>query len=59
MIRQFELVEKVREYDPNVDEERINRAYVFAMQRHGSQTRASGDPYFLHPLDSKHYGKHS
>ena len=51
MIRQFELVEKVREYDPNVDEERINRAYVFAMQRHGSQTRASGDPYFLHPLE--------
>ena len=51
MIRQFELVEKVREYDPNVDEERINRAYVFAMQRHGSQTRASGDPYFSHPLE--------
>lgn len=51
MIRQFELVEKVREYDPTVDEDGINRAYVFAMQRHGAQMRASGDPYFSHPLE--------
>lgn len=51
VIRQFELVEKVRDYDPNVDEDRINRAYVFAMQRHGAQVRASGDPYFSHPLE--------
>lgn len=51
MIRQFELVEKVRDYDPNVDEDGINKAYVFAMQRHGAQRRASGDPYFSHPLE--------
>ena len=51
MIRQFELVEKVKEYDPNADEEAINRAYVFAMRAHGNQKRASGDPYFLHPLE--------
>jgi len=51
MIRQFELVEKVRAYDPNVDEDRINKAYVYAMQRHGAQRRASGDPYFSHPLE--------
>ena len=49
MIRQFELVEKVKSYDPNADEEALNRAYVFAMKQHGSQTRASGDPYFSHP----------
>ncbi|MBT7511514.1 MAG: bifunctional (p)ppGpp synthetase/guanosine-3',5'-bis(diphosphate) 3'-pyrophosphohydrolase, partial [Rhodospirillaceae bacterium] len=29
----------------------LNRAYVFAMKAHGSQTRASGDPYFSHPLE--------
>ncbi len=29
----------------------LNRAYVFSMKAHGSQTRASGDPYFLHPLE--------
>ena len=51
MIRQFELVEKVKSYDPNADEDAINRAYVFAMKAHGSQKRASGDPYFSHPLE--------
>ncbi|MEQ8711177.1 MAG: bifunctional (p)ppGpp synthetase/guanosine-3',5'-bis(diphosphate) 3'-pyrophosphohydrolase [Rhodospirillales bacterium] len=51
MIRQFELVEKVRSYDPNADEDLLNRAYVFAMKAHGTQTRASGDPYFSHPLE--------
>ncbi|MFO1152652.1 MAG: bifunctional (p)ppGpp synthetase/guanosine-3',5'-bis(diphosphate) 3'-pyrophosphohydrolase [Rhodospirillales bacterium] len=51
MIRQYELVERVRAYDPEVDEEVLNRAYVFSMKAHGSQTRANGDPYFLHPLE--------
>ncbi len=51
MIRQFELVEKVKSYDENVDEALLNRAYVFAMRAHGTQKRASGDPYFLHPLE--------
>ena len=51
MIRQFELVERVKAYDPAADEDLINRAYVFAMKAHGSQKRASGDPYFSHPLE--------
>ncbi len=51
MIRQYELVEIVKSYDPNVNEDLINRAYVYAMKMHGSQTRASGDPYFSHPLE--------
>lgn len=51
MIRQYELVEKVRSYDPDADEDLINRAYVFAMRAHGTQTRASGDPYFSHPVE--------
>ena len=51
MIRQFELVERVKAYDPAADEDALNRAYVFAMKAHGSQTRASGDPYFSHPLE--------
>ena len=50
MIRQFELVERVRAYDPGADEDLLNRAYVFSMKAHGSQSRASGDPYFSHPL---------
>ncbi|MFQ5959233.1 MAG: RelA/SpoT family protein, partial [Alphaproteobacteria bacterium] len=51
MIRQYELVERVKAYDPKVDEDALNRAYVFAMKAHGSQTRASGDPFFSHPLE--------
>ncbi len=51
MIRQFELVERVKAYDPDADEDLINRAYVFSMKAHGSQRRASGDAYFLHPLE--------
>src|SRR3546814_4911638 len=51
MIRQYELVETVRAYDPTADEAALNRAYVYAMKMHGSQTRASGDPYFSHPLE--------
>ncbi|WCL55738.1 RelA/SpoT family protein [Gimibacter soli] len=51
MIRQFELVETVKAYDPDADETLLNRAYVFAMKAHGTQTRASGDPYFSHPLE--------
>ena len=51
VIRQYELVERVKAYDPSADEDMLNRAYVFSMKAHGSQTRASGDPYFLHPLE--------
>lgn len=51
MIRQFELVERVRAYEPTCDENLLNKAYVFAMRAHGNQKRASGDPYFSHPLE--------
>ncbi|MCK5166151.1 MAG: bifunctional (p)ppGpp synthetase/guanosine-3',5'-bis(diphosphate) 3'-pyrophosphohydrolase [Rhodospirillaceae bacterium] len=51
MVRQFELVETIKSYDPNADEDLINSAYVYSMKAHGSQMRASGDPYFSHPLE--------
>jgi guanosine-3',5'-bis(diphosphate) 3'-pyrophosphohydrolase len=51
MLRQYELVERVRAYHPSVDEDRLNRAYVFSVAKHGSQKRASGDPYFSHPIE--------
>ena len=50
MIRQFELVERVKAYDPAADEDALNRAYVYSMRAHGAQERDSGDPYFVHPL---------
>lgn len=51
MLRQYELVERVKAYDPDADEALINRAYVFSMQKHGTQKRASGDPYYSHPIE--------
>src|SRR5471030_2407336 len=51
MMRQYDLVERVRKYNPNTNEELLNRAYVYAMKAHGEQLRASGDPYFSHPLE--------
>lgn len=51
MIRQYELVEKVREYNPDTDEALLNKAYIFAMRAHQKQKRANGDPYFSHPIE--------
>ncbi len=51
MLRQYELVERVKSYDQDADEDLLNRAYVFSVQKHGSQKRASGDPYFSHPIE--------
>src|SRR5690242_10800995 len=51
MMRQYDLVERVRRYNPNTDEALLNRAYVYAMKAHGEQRRASGDPYFSHPIE--------
>ncbi|MBL8573975.1 MAG: bifunctional (p)ppGpp synthetase/guanosine-3',5'-bis(diphosphate) 3'-pyrophosphohydrolase [Hyphomicrobiaceae bacterium] len=51
MMRQFELVDRVKRYNPQTDESLLNRAYVYGMMKHGAQKRASGDPYFSHPLE--------
>ena len=51
MLRQYELVERVMSYAPDADEAMLNRAYVYTVQKHGTQTRASGDPYFSHPVE--------
>jgi (p)ppGpp synthase/HD superfamily hydrolase len=51
VIRQFELVERVREYNPSTDEPLLNRAYVFGAKAHANQKRASGEPFFGHPLE--------
>lgn len=50
-MRQFELLERVQRYNPAADEVLLNKAYIYAMTKHGKQTRASGDPYFSHPLE--------
>jgi RelA/SpoT family (p)ppGpp synthetase len=51
MMRQYDLIERVKQYNPTTNEDLLNRAYVYAMRAHGEQTRASGDPYISHPLE--------
>jgi len=51
MMRQYDLIERVRRYNPDTNEAMLNRAYVYAMKAHGEQRRASGDPYFSHPIE--------
>src|SRR5712691_3830550 len=51
MMRQYDLIERVKRYNPDASEALLNRAYVYAMKAHGEQKRASGDPYFSHPLE--------
>ena len=51
VLRQWELVDRVRAYDPSVDESLLNKAYVFSVQAHGDQMRHSGDPYYAHPIE--------
>ncbi|MEZ5938605.1 MAG: bifunctional (p)ppGpp synthetase/guanosine-3',5'-bis(diphosphate) 3'-pyrophosphohydrolase [Hyphomonadaceae bacterium] len=49
-LRQYELVDQVKAYEPDADEDALNRAYVYATLKHGQQKRHSGDPYFAHPV---------
>ena len=51
MMRQYELVDRVSSYEPLANEDLLNRAYVYATKKHGDQKRASGDPYYSHPVE--------
>ncbi|HXW76981.1 MAG TPA: bifunctional (p)ppGpp synthetase/guanosine-3',5'-bis(diphosphate) 3'-pyrophosphohydrolase [Candidatus Eremiobacteraceae bacterium] len=44
------LIERVKSYQPNLDEKWLEGVYTFAKAAHGGQTRATGDSYISHPL---------
>ncbi|MGG7568375.1 RelA/SpoT family protein [Rhodovulum sp. DZ06] len=50
MTRQFELIEKVKAYNPGSDEGLLSAAYVFGMRSHAGQFRKSGEEYWVHPV---------
>ena len=50
-LRQYELVDIVKAYDPSASEALLNKAYVYSVQAHGQQLRHSGDPYYAHPIE--------
>jgi len=49
-----ELEAKIREYRPNDDLSILQRAYRFASKCHEGQTRDSGEPYMIHPIQVGH-----
>lgn len=51
MIRFETIIEKLRKNHPSVDEELLRRAYLFSARQHRGQTRQSGEPYLVHPLE--------
>src|SRR5215211_3325790 len=51
MIRIETVVEKVRESHPGADADLLRRAYLFSAREHRGQTRKSGEPYLVHPLE--------
>jgi len=51
MIDVEDLVELVRNYNPNSDSDLIRRAYAYGKEMHEGQFRSSGDPYFTHPVE--------
>lgn len=50
MITPQEIIHGIKQYHDDVDEALIKNAYIFALDRHGTQVRESGEPFFLHPL---------
>jgi guanosine-3',5'-bis(diphosphate) 3'-pyrophosphohydrolase len=46
MMRQYELVERVQRYKPDVNEALLNKAYVYAMQKHGIRNARLAIPIF-------------
>jgi GTP pyrophosphokinase len=49
--RYRDLLHKIRSYRPNDDLAIVKKAYEFSLQHHTGQTRASGEPYLVHPLE--------
>src|ERR1051325_1467744 len=51
MIRIEDVIDTVQENRPGADIDLIRRAYLFSALHHRGQTRASGEPYLIHPLE--------
>ncbi|MBM3630750.1 MAG: RelA/SpoT family protein [Alphaproteobacteria bacterium] len=50
MISSDELVNRVKNYNSFFNQEKLVKAYNFAIKAHENQKRISGDPYSIHPI---------
>lgn len=48
------LTDRIRAYNPSIDGDMLSRAFSFAEKAHSGQVRASGEPYFTHPIEVAH-----
>ncbi|UFS68953.1 bifunctional (p)ppGpp synthetase/guanosine-3',5'-bis(diphosphate) 3'-pyrophosphohydrolase [Geomonas sp. RF6] len=51
MIRLNDILEKVSSYNPAADLDMLRKAYVYCAKVHQGQTRLSGEPYLIHPME--------
>lgn len=51
MLRFNDIADRMLDYNPQADVERLQRAYVFSAKVHDGQARLSGEPYLIHPLE--------
>ena len=51
MIRITDILDKVHEYLSHDELEMIEKAYIFSATVHQGQSRLSGEPYLIHPLE--------
>lgn len=51
MIRINDILDKVRAYNPTADLNVLRKAYVYCAKVHQGQTRLSGEPYIIHPME--------
>lgn len=51
MIRLNDILDKVVSYNPAPDLDLIRKAYVYCAKVHQGQTRLSGEPYLVHPME--------
>lgn len=51
MITAQDLIDRIKTYNPDIDSALIEKAVDYARQKHEGQTRASGEPYYTHPVE--------
>lgn len=45
------IISEIKSYTNKLDEDLITKAYMFALNKHGTQLRESGEPYISHPIE--------
>jgi GTP pyrophosphokinase len=51
MLRFNDIQERLISYNPHADIDLLKKAYVFSAKVHTGQSRLSGEPYLIHPLE--------